>query len=107
VAVTGYRVDLIRGVSTVDQSFPTAAAAKATNEYDVTCACRPLALHPYEVASHVEDEVVSLIGKRPGNTDSELEGDRGDLGLRDRAFLIRRQHPPTLAAASDEVLPNQ
>jgi hypothetical protein len=55
----------------------------------------------------VEDEVVSLVAEREEDPDAKLDRSLQDCRLRDRAFLIRCEHTPTLARASDELLSKQ
>jgi hypothetical protein len=92
-AVRGKCVDLAGEIDTSDESVAIPAARVTTDHHNIAMARSPLALHPQEAISDVEEHVVSpTLSSRPINVDAQLERFKHDRGLSDVPLLIRREH---------------
>ena len=100
-------VDIGLVVAALDQAVWAAPTAPAVNDDDVPRADGPLALHTKQAGSHIEDQVLTLVGQRPCDANSDFQRSRGNFYLGDSALLIGGQvdHLPRLAAASDSLCP--
>jgi hypothetical protein len=84
------RIDLLRGVSTADETLRAPPITLTTNDEHFPSPSRPLALDSQKAGLEVEDHVAAAaLGNRTVNINSELDRFRGDRDLRDRSFLIR------------------
>jgi hypothetical protein len=52
----------------------------------------PLALNPYQLWPHVEDQVISLVSERSRYADPKFDRGVCDRGLGDGALLVGRKH---------------
>jgi hypothetical protein len=104
-AVQRERVELSRVVALVPQPLRAAATRIEPSRHDISTPSRPLALDTQECGPEIEDQIVTLVVERTRYAKCELDCGRGDLDLRQRALLIRRQHPHMVPAEPDGLLP--
>ena len=53
----------------------------------------------------IEDQVIALVDKGPGNSDSGLDRGSDDRSFCDRAFLVGREHAVIVVVVSDNTFP--
>jgi hypothetical protein len=101
-AVRSERIDLVSGISTLEESILGSPTAVTPDDEHVTGSCSPLALDPRETTAEVENKVRSAFRPpRLVTVDDELNRSMDDCRLGDRALLIRTEHEPIRVAPSD------
>ena len=94
-AVRGEGVDLLGGVPARSKTLARAPARSAAQENDVTRPRSPLALHPEQPLTKVQDEVVArALAQGPVDVDPELGRRPGDGLLRDVPLLVGGEDRP-------------
>src|SRR3954453_2485480 len=92
-AVRSQRVELTGDIWTPDEPTPRTATRVRANHNNVSLEWRPLALNAKQGRARVEDQVVSAtVDRRPIYVEPQLQCGFRDRRLRDRPFLVRRQH---------------
>jgi hypothetical protein len=108
-AIASDHVDLFCGVATSDQPIGRPSTGIAPNNYDIPMPGSPLALDAIEPSANIENKVVSAsLTKGPIDVETELNRRERDRHLGDVAFLIRREHTPSVVCHAGRLpLPKQ
>jgi hypothetical protein len=91
-AIKGEGVKLSKVVPAVHQAAWASATRVEPSRDDVPTTARPLALNAQQTRPEIQNQVVPFVIERSCDTETQFECARSDLGLRERSFLIGRQH---------------
>jgi hypothetical protein len=98
-SIEGEGVKLSTVVPAVHQALRASATRVEPSRDDVPTTARPLALNAQQTGPQIENQVIPFVIERSCNTETQFECARSDLGLRERSFLIGRQHGQHVAHA--------